>query len=245
MALRNLFRKEWRSAFPLYGVFAGLVLLWHLFILYKRDWFDQDTIMVLALIMPFVFASLITIGMGYQQLQVEWKTNSVYLLLSLPVRGWKLLMVKIAALMSLVVATLLWSGLSYVLILMKLKWTDISENITELWPMLSSLLIHSTWIYLLSMVLLLILVQFTFLCGQLVAKFKWLVTLAAFLGMLWFVLRISPLLTSLLQWTPDISFGHKDFEVIYLQSGSFLVLLLLGVGLTALNGFIFEKEVEV
>lgn len=246
MALRNLFVKELRSIFPLYGIFAAAVVLLHFFILYKRDSLDNDVVLVISLFLPFLLVSIIAIGTGYYQLHVEWKTNSIYLLLSLPIRGWKVLTIKLAAVLSLLLVTLLWTGVSFALILYRAKRGEFNarEDISELFPILLNVTINSFWLYVLIVGLLLVVIQFTFLCGQLVTKLKWLVMFGAFLGTLWLVLRISPLLSNLLVWTPEILFGGAT-DVIYLHSGPFIVLLLIGIGLMALNGLIFEKEVEV
>jgi hypothetical protein len=247
MALRNLFIKEWRSILPVYSVFAVAIVMLHLFLLYKKDTLHEDTIFVLSLVLPFILLSLLTIGTGYYQLHVEWKTNSIYLLLSLPLRGWKVLSVKLAALLSLLLLTLLWGVTSFALILLRVKWDQItaSEEWTEMLPFLFNVALNSFWMYMLVLILLLVLIQFTYLCGQLVAKFKWLVMAGAFLGTLWLILRISPLLSNLFVWTPEIYFGAEDTGAMYLYSGPFLVLWLISIGLMGLNGLIFEKEVEV
>ncbi|MNY20727.1 hypothetical protein D3C86_1542270 [compost metagenome] len=101
------------------------------------------------------------------------------------------------------------------------------------------------WMGMLVILFLLVVVQFTFLCGQLVAKFKWIVMLSAFFGIIWLVMRVSPVLGALLVWMPDIVIGREEFDMAFLHSGAFIGLALLSVGLMALNGFIFEKEVEV
>lgn len=246
MGLRNLFVKELRSIFPLYVIFAAVVVLLDFFILYKRASLDNDVVFAITLFLPFFLASAIAIGMGYHQLHVEWKTNSIYLLLSLPIRGWKVLTVKLAAVLSLLIATLLWIVISFALILLRVNWGELfgSGDFPALLPSLLNITFNSFWLYVLMVMLLLVVIQFTFLCGQLVTKFKWLVMVAAFLGMLWLVLRISPLLSNLLIWTPEIFIGGKD-GAVYLHSGPFIVLLLMSIGLMGLNGLIFEKEVEV
>lgn len=248
MGLRNLFVKELRSVFPLYGIFAAAVVLLDFFILYKRASLDNEIIFALSLFLPFLLASTIAIGTGYNQLHVEWKTNSIYLLLSLPIRGWKVLAVKLAAVLSLLIVTLLWIVISFALILLRVNWGELFEigDFLAALPTLLNMTINSFWLYVLMVMLLLVVIQFTFLCGQLVTKLKWLVMVGAFLGTLWLVLRISPLLSNLLLWwTPEIFFGGKDADVVYLHSGPFIVLLLISIGLMGLNGLIFEKEVEV
>jgi hypothetical protein len=153
---------------------------------------------------------------------------------------------KLAAVLSLLIITLIWIGASFFLVLLRVKWDEFrAKEDFSLSPTMLNITGNSLWMYGLAVIFLLVLVQFTFLCGQLVAKFKWLVMFCAFFGGLWLVLRISPLLSNLLQWTPDILFGGRDADVVYFHSGPFIVLLLISMGLVALSGYILEKEVEV
>jgi hypothetical protein len=239
--------KELKSIFPLYGVFSVAIVFLHFFVLYKSTVWDNDIILVVSLFIPTIFVAVLAIGTGYYQLQMEWRTNSIYLLLSLPVRGWKLLMAKLVAVISVLVMTCIWIGVSFVLILLRVKWDEwrANEDLPALMPTLLNVTANSFWMYCLVVTFMLIVIQFAFLCGQLVVKFKWLVVLSAFFAALWLVFRVSPLLSNLLLWTPEIFFGGKDTDVMYLHSGPFIVLLLTCVGLVWLNGFIFEKEVEV
>lgn len=247
MGFRNLWVKEIRGNWPIYGVFAVLVVLLHAVLLYKRHSLPGDSILVFALVIPFLFASAIAIGLGYYQLHTEWRTNSIYLLLSLPIRGWKVMTAKLAAVMTLLAISLVWMGASFSLILLRLKWAELMENVnqSETWPIFFRIVFNSAWMYLLILLFLLSLTQFTFLCGQLVAKLKWVFMICAFFGALWLFLRVSPLLSGLLLWMPEIVFGDGGSDTTYLHSGPFIVLLAACVGLTALNGYIFEKEVEV
>ncbi|MGG1516958.1 hypothetical protein ABE504_16235 [Paenibacillus oryzisoli] len=248
MAAWNLFRKEVKSILPLYGIFAVAVLLMHLIVLFKSAVIDMDVTMVLALMMPYLFLAAIALGTGYYQLYTEWKSNSIYLLLSLPIRGWKVLTVKLAAVMTLLILSCVWIAASYAILLLRTQWGEltVSEDWSSIMPNLLTIAGNFFWMGLLTLLLLLILVQFTYLCGQLVAKFKWIVMLIAFLGILWLVLRISPLLAALLAWMPEMGIGGQaSSDVVFLHSGAIIGISLLCVGLTALNGFIFEKEVEV
>lgn len=247
MALWNLFKKEIKSIFPLYGFFAVAIVAVHLILLYKNAAVEFDSAAALSIFIPYLFLAILAIGTGYYQLHVEWRTNSIYLLLSLPIRGWKVLTAKLAAVLSLLIATSIWIGASFAILLLRVMWDEVStsEDWSEIGPSLFSLGVNLFWIGILVILFFLIVVQFTFLCGQLVAKFKWLVMLSAFFGISWLVLRVSPLLAYLLAWTPDIVIGHKDSDMAFLHSGPFIVLGLLCIGLIALNGFIFEKEVEV
>ncbi|WP_308639882.1 hypothetical protein [Paenibacillus silvisoli] len=249
MAFRKLFMKEWRSILPLYGVFAAVVLLLHVFVLFKSGAWSDDILLILSVFLPFLFAGVIAVGTGYYQLHTEWRTNSIYLLMSLPVRGWKVLMAKWTATLSLLILTSIWIGGSFMMLLLWAKWDGwkTSEDLPELLPMLMKISANGFLLYCFTVAFLLIVVQFAYLCGQLVAKLKWLVILGAFCGALWLVLRISPLLSGLLLWTPDLYIvsDTDNSDVLYLHSGPFIGLVILGAGLVWLNGYIFEQEVEV
>lgn len=243
MPFRNLLIKELKTIFPLFAVYSVLVVLSHLFILAKSSIWDNDTIFVLSAVMPFLFVSVIALGTGYYQLYSEWKTNSIYLLLSLPVRGWKVLTAKLAAVLLLLILAIVGVGASFALLLLRVKWDEFKGELPL--PTLLNVTANSFWMYGLVVIFLLAVIQFAFLCGQLVAKFRWLMVFAAFLSSLWLVVRISPLFSNLLMWIPEIPFGGEDTEVMYLHSGPFIVLFILSVGLIGLSGYILEKEVEV
>lgn len=247
MGFRNLFGKEIRSLVPMYGVFAVVMAVLDFFILYKSKYWEDDVVFMLSLIFPFIFAGAVAVGTGYYQLHTEWRTNSIYLLLSLPIRGWKVLAAKITAVLCLFIATLLWIAVCFSVILLGTTWNELFEGaeLSELLPGVLNTAANSLWMYVLVVLFLLAVSQFAFLCGQLVTKLKWLVVLSAFLGALWLAVRITPLLSYMMQWTPDIFFGGLDMDALYLHSGPFIVLLLLSFGLIWLNGYIFEKEVEV
>ncbi|ANE46605.1 hypothetical protein SY83_10345 [Paenibacillus swuensis] len=247
MAFQNLFKKEARSILPVYGGYALVVVFVHILILYRSHAMEYDAIWIAGVLLPLIFIALITIGIGYYQLHVEWRTNSIYLLLSLPVRGWKVLLAKLAAALAMLLATVFGVGISYVVILLRITWNDLTANgpILETTPYLINISLHLFWMCALAIVFLLLLVQFTFLCGQLAAKLKWLIMLCAFGGMLWLVLRLSPVLSDLLLWLPDLVFGKPGWDVTYLHMGPFVVLALFCIALLGLNGYLFEKEVEV
>ncbi|HZG58402.1 hypothetical protein [Paenibacillus sp.] len=248
MTFRNLFRKEFRSLFPLFAVFSAAVFLLHLVMLYKQNVMkDDDYVLVIGLVIPFVVVSVLSIGSGYYQLLGEWRTNTIYLLLSLPVRGWKIVVAKLAASLTLLFGALLWLGGSFAFLILRAKWPELmqSDELRQELPAAIQLFLYSAWIYALAAAFLLTVVQFAFLCGRLVARFQWVVELCAFLGTIWLTLRISPPLSGLLAWLPDLYIAAGGDESAYLHAGPFLVLLLLGAGFTWLNGTIFEKVVEV
>ncbi|MBD2870331.1 hypothetical protein [Paenibacillus arenilitoris] len=248
MGFRKLFAKELRSVLPLAVVFAVAIVLLHFFVLYKSPVWDDDFIMVMSLFLPFLLTAVLAVGAGYYQLHIEWKTNSIYLLLALPIRGWKVMTAKLAAVLTMFVCSVLWIAISFALILLRSKWDEVSaaEDMTELVPAMLNLALHTFWMYALAVLFLLAVVQFAFLCGQLVARFKGVVVLAAFLGALWLVLRVTPLLSQLLGWMPDIFYGGaSDADAEFLHAGPFVVLFLISIGFIWLSGYIFEKEVEV
>lgn len=231
----------------MFGVCALIIVILHFFILSKTNVWDDDVVFITSLFMPFLFVSMLAVGTGYYQLHSEWRTNSIYLLLSLPIRGWAVLVAKLSAVLTALMLTLAVTGISFAIILLHAIWPEFKESaeIFESFPLFLNLTANSFWIYTLLVCFVLVLIQFAYLCGQLVHRFKWLVVTGAFLAALRLVLRVSPLLSQLLLWLPDVYFGGENYDVLYLHSGPFLVLLLFTIVLTWLNGYIFQKVVEV
>lgn len=247
MGFRKLYLKECRSILPLYSVMAVLILIWHFFVWYKSTSWNTEVVMVTSLALPWILLTTISIGLSYYQLHTEWKSNAIYFLMSLPIRGWKVICAKLAASYSLMITALLWTGCSFALILLRTRLDELKSQsmLSDALPTLLNMAFNSFWMYSLYVLFLLAAVQFAYLCGELVAKLKWLVVLAALVGMLWLSLRATSWLSQPLQWTPDIRFGGSSSEIIYLNSGPFVVLTLMLGGLIWLNGYLFEKEVEV
>lgn len=247
MGFRNLFRKEVKSLFPLFAVCGVAVTALQAIVKFRGGTWGDDAVLVASLFMPFLFASLVAVGAGFFQLSTEWRTNTIYLLLSLPMRGWKVLAAKLVALIALLVGTLAWMGGSFSLILLRSMWEALfgEQGTDGFSATLLNMAGNSVWIYLLAVTLLVLLAQFAFLCGQLIARFRWVAVLAAFFAGLWLIFRAAPLLSALLAWLPDLRFGGELEGVVYLHSGMFVALALLGAGLVWLNGYLFEKVVEV
>ena len=158
-----------------------------------------------------------------------------------------MLTAKLAAVISLLLITCLCIVTSFSIILLPTQLDDLRVNVdvAEGLPTLLNITLNGFWMCLLGTIFMLIVTQFAFLAGQLVAKLKWLVMFSAFLGTIWIVLRLTPPLSNLLHWTPDIYVGGRDSDVLFLHSGSFIILLLVSAGILWLSGYIFEKEVEV
>ncbi|MCI3923169.1 hypothetical protein MO973_23370 [Paenibacillus sp. TRM 82003] len=247
MPFARLYRKEVKGIFPLFVVFAAVVVAWHAFILYKSETWDHDLVFVLSLIMPFVAAGLLAVGASYAQLHTEWRTNSIYLLMALPMAGWKVLTAKLLSALTLLIGSAAAVGISFAALLLRAKWEELTGNaeLQFMLPTLISLTWNVFWLSCLSAALVMILVQFAYLCGQMAARLKWLFVLCAFVGGLWLVIRITPPLSGLFLWTPDFIVGAEGGEAAYMQSGPFLILTLVGIGFMWINGYIFDKEVEV
>lgn len=243
MPFRNLLMKEFKSIFPLFAVFALLVVVFDLLVMVKSVDIEKESIVLISTFTPFLFISFIALGVGYYQLYTEWRTNSINLLLSLPMRGWKLLTAKLIAVLVLLLLTLLWIALSFCLILLRKVWDDVDTGGTI--PMLLNLSIYAFVFYVMVVVFLLAVLQFSFLCGQFVARLRWLVVLGVFFAMLWLYIRVSPVVSGWLLWLPDFYLGSHDTDILYLHSGPFIVMLVAIVGMIGVSGYLFEKEVEV
>ena len=94
----RLLRKDLEaSRWPL-GILSGLILLFMLFVRYKisAGWALESAIITVAL--PLMFFVPWFVWQSFQTLRSEWKEDTVYTLLVLPVPGWYITLAKLVGL---------------------------------------------------------------------------------------------------------------------------------------------------
>lgn len=188
----------------------------------------------------FFWLGLWGIGMAFYGLHHEWTRKSIYLLKSLPLKGYEVLGAKIIGIIcgSLALAPI---GVGAYLFNWHEKLSGFKIPAQTAWRFgLAVVLI------LLSVVFFLVtMVQFAFLMGKLVNRFQWIVS-----GMVFglsikfiyqFLMRSRPLLE---QWMPVlvIRSGKACFDP---GLGFFLPLFLAGVLFFFINNWLYEQVVQL
>ena len=234
-------------------MFAVLVVLWQLFLLTRVGVWPQDNLPLLAAAPFFLIPVGVIIGMLYM-FHMEWSTNTIYLLLSLPVRGWKVLMSKLLAALGIFVTLNLVTTISFWLTFGRDFFDDLvrfQEGVPTEW--LAALAIKFICGYLLTMVVTIIMYQFAYLASRLVNRFNGLLLTVTLLVQIWLFVRVGGGLAPLFEWVPDFTLRgwyHMGNDVVrvsnqVINSAPLVVIFLLTCLVFTLSSWIYEREIEV
>jgi hypothetical protein len=241
--LKKLIFKEIKGfmLFPV-GLIFILIALWDFFLrLHIGVWQNQDILglATLQLAIPFIWS----IAMAFYTLYSEWNTNTVYLLLSLPIKGITLIGAKLTAIISGLFSIYIFGIICYLINFRALLSNPISQEL--IWCVgVNSLLF---------LAVLIVICQFSFLIGRIVPKYCGLFTGIIFLAVLWLMDKIDTLQHLLFKrilpsTSPAFSFGFSIGKVVKVTTtadwnfkfviGSVLSILLF----LCINGWLLERR---
>lgn len=252
MSFWQLWKKElngviWKSSF-----FMVLLILLVDLVFNRRQnvlWFPDD-IHKLGLVRkwespfgipgtPLVALVLWGIGMAVYTIHQEWERKSIYLLMSLPIKGYKILGAKFAGIISGIL-TMIPLSLGIYLFTWHDKLSQFKLPIATAWYFgLTVVLIILTIVFFFAMI-----GQFVYLMVKLVNKFRFIVSIIVFFLILKFLDLIGMIINPLLQHIPDwvIHSGVAHFQV---STWVFLGWLLAGIGLFFINSWLLEQRIEL
>ncbi|MFW6381258.1 MAG: ABC transporter permease subunit, partial [Bacillota bacterium] len=95
-ACYHLYKKEINSLMFLQSVILLLIFGWFFFLYYKAPVWPAPVIFGLGFL-PLTFLPLLMLWQGYHSFKKEWENDTIYYLLSLPRRGWQLILPKLFA----------------------------------------------------------------------------------------------------------------------------------------------------
>lgn len=250
----RLVRKDLEaSKFPT-GLLSGIIFGLMVFIRYKiGDYYlgpHEHMIAMLIIGLPLIFLPLWLFWQSFQSLRSEWREDTVYTLLVLPVPGWQVMLSKLLGIWAEYTVLLLVSLGSGLL----LFWSTI-KPLWQVLPSTSWILWNGFLLYLVSLGILttfVIFMQLGFIAGKMVGRVQGLVAIWVWVLSSWLVSRIGGFLEPLFRWIPPIPL-HRIGQLELLgqdilldwnissQLGSFLCL----VALFWLTSYLFEHFVEI
>jgi hypothetical protein len=248
----SLFKKEIKSMLFTILVSVLLVSAWEIYLITRMDVWPLGLTFGLGFI-PFAIFPLIMLVMGYQSFRQEWKNNTIYLLKSLPRKGYEIVSAKLAS-SSLVyiVLTLYTFGLH-----MFFHWDQfqmlmgqVPEQVANTFS--TRMVVLSIVTYILFGIVPYILSQFSYLVSCFYSKFRWLVSIVVFGLSHYLLIRLSGFVARLFNWLPDIPIDvmwsspyGEEMATIYLGSGPVIAGLLLLAGFFFTGSWILEKQLDV
>lgn len=239
---------------------AGALAAWTLFLLSRAGMWATEVIMAIYWL-PTGFLPLWALWTSVQLYRQEWRENTSYLLLSLPVRAWKITSAKLAV----ILAGLLGFSLLALAggVLLAARTGLLSEILGELRRMNAFALVPRDWVMKMallgygsaigSFLVVGLVAQFAYVFSRLFSRLRGLVMVWTWLLVFWAMGRVSQLGGWLLAWLPDfhvrvladISGGVPQFETVRVDSGPIVATALCVIGVYVLLNFLLERAVEV
>ncbi len=252
MAFLNLYKKELRESGFAALILVLLTLGFHFF-LYTRITAQNYQFIIGSVLAPFFIFPLYFLVTGYRTFSQEWNDRTIYLLKSLPRRGYTIILAKFLA------------ATTYLLLLIVLTamttWQIVMRTMADFGPVMPVDLTGTSIINIVFLTLvgylgfnlfLYFMVQLACLVSRVYNRFRWLVTILVFYLSGYLSMRIAELLARLFNWMPGLTFqvsgigGAEEFTtVITIGSNSFLSLTLVILGFIIGAGLLLEKVLEV
>lgn len=205
--------------------------------------------LVLALAVPVTFFPLWLIWRSVQTLRLEWRDDTIYTLLALPVPGWQIMLAKLVSLcMEYTVLFAVATGGALLL------FGGVLNMGTAL-PGPSWVALNIFWLYLGGLLLftaLAVQTQLAVVVGKMVGRVQGIVTLWVWILAVWFTSRLAELLQPLFRWLPVLRL-HELMRLDELETQIILEVHPAGqvgfwlatIGIFVLTGVLFERCVEV
>ncbi|NLL42524.1 MAG: hypothetical protein GX251_04190 [Firmicutes bacterium] len=247
----RLLRKDLQASLLPLGFLSGIALIVMLFTRVRismGSWPNEAALAAVSL--PLVFLPLWLLWQSFQTLRIEWREDTVYTLLVLPLPGWKVMLAKLAAI-CLEYTILLAVTAVGALIFFAPQVQQAMENL----PSLLWVIRNFSLVYLFSLGVLasmVIFVQLAFVVSKMVGRVQGLIAIWTLFLSSWFVEVLGALMEPLFRWIPVLSLDRL-FRLDELRAGIVFELNLaseigswLGIlALFVLTGVLFEHFVEV
>ena len=229
-------------------------ILWAIFLHTRMTVWEPWMPLALAWL-PQLFIPIWIVWNGVHLYHHEWNGNTHYLMLSLPVRGWRIWLPKLTALAvgSLLMASVV-SGLAMTLAPRAMALSQELRVIFDALPKgwLPSFSLQVALVVLLSSFLLAIIAQFSYLFSRLFERFQWLLMAWTVILTVWAMERFVNFVSPLLGWLPDFRFhllemGDHEFilRAVTLDSAPALATALFAALLMLLINVMLEDALEV
>ena len=247
----RLLRKDLQASLLPMGFLSGITIILMFLIRFKistGSWPVEASLAAVAI--PLVFLPLWLLWQSFQTLRSEWREDTVYTLLVLPVPGWKVMLAKLSAIW------VEYTGLLAVTVIGTLLFfAPLVQEAMQVVPSVAWLVRNGLLLYLVSLATLasvVIFVQLAFIVGKMVGRLQGLVAIWTLILSGWLVDKLGVLLEPLFRWLPTLPV-HRLFRLEEVRQGIVVEWNLapeigtwLGIlAMLVLTSYLFEHYVEV
>ncbi len=240
MNVYSLARKEIRSSLPSALVFLVVIFGCQIYVHGKQDNWDALGVLLPAVIVPMLLLPIWAMIVMYRLFSMEWRSNAIYLLLPLPIRGWQFITAKLVGMLSGWLLVVVAGGISALFLV-----RETIDRITASINSLSMIVVFSLLGLLVLTLLLSIIVVFAYLSSRLVRRFRFACYFLLLILTLWGLLELSTAIASATQWLPSLQIDAPEAGVISLRSSVFLAQMFFAAGLFYLCAWIYDAKLEV
>lgn len=248
----GLVKKEIKSMMFSILVIFLLVTAWEVYLLTKVNEWPLGLTFGLGFV-PFGIFPLIMLVMGYLSFRSEWKNNTIYLLRTLPRKGYELVSAKLVS-----------SSLIYIFITvytfglhMFFHWSQIKylrghlpEAVNQSYS--NRMVVLVVIAYIVIGIIPYIISQFSYLVSCYFDKFRWLVSIVVFVLSHYILVRMGGFIARLFAWMPDIPidamtstpYGERLYT-IYLGSGPVIAAFVILTAFFFTGSWILKNQIDV
>lgn len=251
----KLYAKEMRELRPEIVVVLIAALVIDLYFYFKAQ--DMPALVIGPSIMILGLAALLPFISSFKLLSREFRTNTAYLLLSLPVKGGNILGSKLLALLSqYVIGTVVVAIGGIILLVLLFPEPGLAEVLKQaqaagIDTRLQTMLSIGGLFYLMSMVGMGYVISISFfsqLLGTLVRRFSGPVTAIVFVATFWLMGKVMTPLWQQLGNYSELRMSQYNFSVAALNGiiGSYTLIMLIGTALVFLAAvLVYNHKIEL
>ena len=229
----RLLRKDLQASLLPMGFLSGITLILMFFTRFKISTGGWPIEAAFAsIVMPLVFLPLWLLWQSFQTLRTEWREDTVYTLLVLPVPGWQVMLAKLLAIWIEYTVLLGVTAIGTLLFFAPLVQEAMEILPSVVWALRNGLLLY--------------------LISKMAGRVQGLVAIWTLILSGWLVEKLGVLLEPLFRWMPKLPL-HKLFRLDELRQGIVAEWNLapemgtwLGIlAILVLTSYLFEHYVEV
>jgi len=247
----TLLRKDLQASLLPIGFLSGITVIIMAFVRFRIETAGWPMeISLVAISIPLVFLPLWLLWQSFQTLRSEWREDTVYTLLVLPVPGWQVMTAKLLAIWIEYTVISAVTAVGTLVFFSPLVREAMAFVPSVGWVIRNGILLYLASLLMLASVV--IFVQLAFVVSKMVGRLQGLVALWTLILSSWFVEKLGVLLEPIFRWIPTVPL-HRVFRLEEIREGivadwnlapeigSWLAILFV----LALTSYLFEHYVEV
>lgn len=247
----RLLQKDLQASLLPMGFLSGITIIIMFFIRFRiatAGWPMEASLVAIAI--PLVFLPLWLLWQSFQTLRSEWREDTVYTLLVLPVSGWKVMIAKLLAIWIEYTALLAVTIVGALVFFAPLVREAMEFLPGAFWVTRNGILLYLASLAMLTSVV--VFVQLAFVVSKMVGRMQGLVAIWTLILSSWLVGKLGALLEPIFRWIPELSL-QRILRLDELRPGIIVewnlapqIGIWLGVlAILVLTSYLFEHYVEV